>query len=50
MVVWICSVYFLASCSIYITEFSDYIVDIQKQFPLLPLEETIVIVDIKTPL
>lgn len=27
----------------YITEFSDYVIDIREQFPLLPLEETIVI-------
>lgn len=27
----------------YLTEFSNYIVDIREQFPLLPLEETIVI-------
>lgn len=27
----------------YLTEYSNYIVDIQEQFPLLPLEETIVI-------
>ncbi|AXQ50874.1 TnsA endonuclease N-terminal domain-containing protein [Lysinibacillus fusiformis] len=29
----------------YITEYSDFIVDIREQFPLLPLEETIVIAD-----
>ena len=29
----------------YITEFSDFIVDIREQFPLLPLEETLVIAD-----
>lgn len=29
----------------YITEYSDYVVDIREQFPLLPLEETIVIAD-----
>lgn len=29
----------------YITEFSDLIVDIREQFPLLPLEETIVIAE-----
>ncbi|MCM3491002.1 TnsA endonuclease N-terminal domain-containing protein [Alkalihalophilus marmarensis] len=29
----------------YITEFSDFIIDIREQFPLLPLEETIVIAD-----
>nr|WP_239586128.1 TnsA endonuclease N-terminal domain-containing protein [Brevibacillus laterosporus] len=27
----------------YLTEYSNYIVDIREQFPLLPLEETIVI-------
>lgn len=27
----------------YITEFSDFVIDIREQFPLLPLEETIVI-------
>ena len=29
----------------YLTEYSDFIVDIREQFPLLPLEETIVIAD-----
>jgi len=29
----------------YLTEYSDYVVDIREQFPLLPLEETIVIAD-----
>lgn len=29
----------------YITEYSDYTIDIREQFPLLPLEETIVIAD-----
>lgn len=29
----------------YITEFSDFVIDIREQFPLLPLEETIVIAD-----
>ncbi|MFC0416755.1 TnsA endonuclease N-terminal domain-containing protein [Cytobacillus solani] len=29
----------------YITEFSDFIIDIREQFPLLPLEETLVIAD-----
>ncbi|MGI1823267.1 TnsA endonuclease N-terminal domain-containing protein [Exiguobacterium sp. TRN 1102] len=29
----------------YITEHSDFVVDIREQFPLLPLEETIVIAD-----
>lgn len=29
----------------YITEFSDLVIDIREQFPLLPLEETIVIAD-----
>ncbi|MDQ0273337.1 TnsA endonuclease N-terminal domain-containing protein [Cytobacillus purgationiresistens] len=29
----------------YITEYSDFIVDIREQYPLLPLEETIVIAD-----
>lgn len=27
----------------YLTEYSDFVVDIREQFPLLPLEETIVI-------
>ncbi|WDV06738.1 TnsA endonuclease N-terminal domain-containing protein [Lysinibacillus irui] len=29
----------------YLTEYSDFVVDIREQFPLLPLEETIVIAD-----
>ncbi|UPW81818.1 TnsA endonuclease N-terminal domain-containing protein [Lysinibacillus sp. Ag94] len=29
----------------YLTEYSDSVVDIREQFPLLPLEETIVIAD-----
>ncbi|MEY9976745.1 TnsA endonuclease N-terminal domain-containing protein [Lysinibacillus sp. RC79] len=29
----------------YITEFSDFFIDIREQFPLLPLEETLVIAD-----
>ena len=29
----------------YLTEYSDFVVDIREQFPLLPLEETIVITD-----
>lgn len=29
----------------YLTEYSNYIIDIREQFPLLPLEETIVIAD-----
>lgn len=29
----------------YITEYSDFVIDIREQFPLLPLEETIVIAD-----
>jgi len=29
----------------YLTEYSDFAVDIREQFPLLPLEETIVIAD-----
>lgn len=29
----------------YLTEYSDVVVDIREQFPLLPLEETIVIAD-----
>ncbi|WP_338838354.1 TnsA endonuclease N-terminal domain-containing protein [Kurthia gibsonii] len=29
----------------YLTEFSDSIVDIQEQYPLLPLEETLIIAD-----
>ncbi|MGC4379199.1 TnsA endonuclease N-terminal domain-containing protein [Fictibacillus sp. Mic-4] len=29
----------------YITEYSDFIIDIREQYPLLPLEETIVIAD-----
>nr|WP_254052811.1 TnsA endonuclease N-terminal domain-containing protein [Bacillus sp. V59.32b] len=29
----------------YITEYSDLVIDIREQFPLLPLEETIVIAD-----
>lgn len=29
----------------YLTECSDYVVDIREQFPLLPLEETIIIAD-----
>lgn len=30
---------------LYLTEYSDLVVDIREQFPLLPLEETIVIAD-----
>ena len=29
----------------YLTEYSDFVIDIREQFPLLPLEETIVIAD-----
>ncbi len=29
----------------YLTEYSGFVVDIREQFPLLPLEETIVIAD-----
>lgn len=29
----------------YITEYSDFVVDIREQFPLLPLEETMIIAD-----
>lgn len=29
----------------YLTEYSDFVVDIREQFPLLPLEETIIIAD-----
>lgn len=29
----------------YLTEYSDVVIDIREQFPLLPLEETIVIAD-----
>ena len=29
----------------YLTEYPDFVVDIREQFPLLPLEETIVIAD-----
>lgn len=29
----------------YLTEYSDEVIDIREQFPLLPLEETIVIAD-----
>jgi len=29
----------------YLTEYSDVVVDIREQFPLLPLEETIVIAE-----
>ncbi|MDQ0415759.1 TnsA endonuclease N-terminal domain-containing protein [Mesobacillus stamsii] len=35
----------LESNYFYLTEYSNYIVDIREQFPLLPLEETIVIAD-----
>ncbi|NWQ39995.1 TnsA endonuclease N-terminal domain-containing protein [Bacillus sp. EB106-08-02-XG196] len=29
----------------YLTEYSDFVIDIREQFPLFPLEETIVIAD-----